>query len=60
MIVSDALVSKIITRAWCAFVALFFLNVFVRVCVGTLTWQGGTDSNRFAASTITLGSVSPH
>lgn len=30
------------------------------VCVDTLTWQGSADCNRFAASTIAFGSVSPH
>lgn len=60
MIISDALVSRIITSyVWCVFVAPF-CHVFVRVGIGTLTRQGRTDSNRFAASTITLGSVSPH
>ncbi len=59
MIISDALVSKIITSRVRLCVLCSSMSC-VRVGVDTLTWQGGTDRNRFAASTITLGSVSPH
>lgn len=51
------IVSRIIT-SYCMCSSVFVYAAVV--CVDTLTWQGSADCDRFAASTIPFGSVSPH
>lgn len=60
MIISDGLVSKIIVYWMCCVPFYLCVPLYGSVIVGELTRQGGTDSNRFAPSTIALGSVSPN